>query len=444
MFLIAKYTIGDRLSKIIIYLFLAWWSTWLIISTLNVFELFDVSFNIYLLIMLGIFMFLIGFSFAYTKNNEKNIEIGRINEINIVNNRAFNIVLTICFIILLYYFSRYSYFASILPTSELRLLRYSVGTLFTSTTELLLFNYLIEAFIFSLYAVVAYLLLHGRIKNYTFILSLLCLAFYAGIGSGRFPIMYLFVAFIFVFLITRIKSSFNYSKEEFKMIKILKRGSLILAVMLPVLLIYASWLTAFRYGYTSFNFDAIMFGMNILLKQFIVYFTGPFRALEYGIVNYAVEQPYLYGRATLAGINEIAYALFHLLNISIGNINYILGDYLQNQVILVGNNIFFNYAYTHLMIFYFDLGIFGVIIFSFVYGFLARKTVFAFNRHPSILTLIVLVITFLSMIFSVFHWMFQAPSVIILITVCLVLHFIVRSKKDVSNIEINQSVEGDD
>src|SRR5690606_5495689 len=154
--------------------------------------------------------------------------------------------------------------------------------------------------------------------------------------------------------------------------------------------IYAAWLTAFRFGYIDFDFESVSYGIDELLKQFIVYFNGPFRALEYGINNQALAQPYLYGQATLAGINELLHAFLHILGIEIQNVNYLLGDHLQHQSILVGNDIFFNYAYTHLMIFYFDLGIYGVIAFSFIFGFFARKSIFEFNKYPSIATLVVL------------------------------------------------------
>jgi hypothetical protein len=44
-----------------------------------------------------------------------------------------------------------------------------------------------------------------------------------------------------------------------------------------------------------------------------------------------------------------------------------------------------------------------------------------FNAHPSIPSLVLLIFYFLAVIFSVFSWLFQSPSAILVIVICLIL-----------------------
>lgn len=418
IFLVTKYLILDKLSKIFIYLFIAWWGVWLILSTLDVYGLFTVDNSTYLLILLAIFMFVTGFVVGLSQKSIHFTEVGQIHTINIHQNKVYKVILIAVFLLVGYYFIRYQILSRQIPTNQLRIIRFSVGALFTSTEQLLFFNFFIEPFIFVLYAVIAYMIIYNKMKNIVFALSALTLFMYAGIGSGRLPIIYMLMSLVFMFLISKINPAVRTIEEQLsseKIKKLLKSSIYVLIAVFPLLLIYASWLTAFRLGQTSFSFETISLGFNELMKQFIVYFTGPFRALDYGLKNYVSEIPLLYGQATLAGINELLHATLHVLGVEIRNINYLLGDYLQNRSILVADGIFFNYAYTFIMIFYFDLGIIGVVLFSFIFGFFARKTIFLFNKKPSIPSLVLLVFYFLAVIFSVFSWMFQSPSAILLL-----------------------------
>lgn len=376
-------------------------------------------------------MFVTGFVSGLSQKSIHFTEVGPMHTINIIQNKAYKIILMGVFLLVSYYFVRYQILSRQVPTNQLRIIRFSVGALFTSTEQLLFFNFFIEPFIFVLYAVIAYMVIYNKMKNIVFILSALTLFMYAGIGSGRLPIIYMLMALVFMFLISKINPPIRTIEEQQtseKMKKLLKSSIYVLIAVFPILLIYASWLTAFRLGQSTFSYDTISLGFNELMKQFIVYFTGPFRALDYGLKNYVTEIPLLYGQATTAGINELIHATLHVLGVEIRNINYLLGDYLQNRSILVADGIFFNYAYTFIMIFYFDLGIIGVVLFSFLFGFFARKTIFLFNRKPTIPSLVLLIFYFLAVIFSVFSWMFQSPSAVILLASMTILQKIIVDK----------------
>ena len=390
------YTVSDKLSKVFIYLYLLWWFMWLFISALDVYGLFTVSTKTYFIIFMSLFLFLVGFLFGKNESNISQSSVGRINSINIKNNVLLNIILSVVFVILAYYFIKYLALSRVISTEDLRMLRFSVGPLFSSTELLLFFNFFVEAFIFFLYALIAYQIIHRDIKNYSFVIALVSLGMYAAIGSGRFPIMYLLVALVLMFFIGRLSVEVKVKDlaDELKTLQTRKTSILILLLVFPPLLIYGAYLTAFRLGLYTFNFESIVTGMNELMRQFIVYFTGSFRALDYGLANLTSEVPLLFGQATFAGINEILHAVLHVLGIEIQNTNYLIGAYLQNRSILIGVNLFHNYAYTNIMIFFFDFGIFGAILFSFLFGFFSRKVIFMFNNKPTVPSMVLVVLIF--------------------------------------------------
>ena len=430
---LSKYTVSDKLSKVFIYLYLLWWFMWLFISALDVYGLFTVSAETYLIIFMSLFLFLIGFLFGKSQKNVAQSEVTKINSINIRRNVLLNIILSFAFVILAYYFIRYLSLSQTIPTAELRMLRFSVGPLFSSTKLLLFFNFFIEAIIFFLYAIISYQIIHRDMKNYTFVIALASLVMYAAIGSGRFPIIYLLMALVLMFFIGRITVDEKASDtvDDLKHLQARKTSILILLLVMPQLMIYAAYLTAFRLGEYTFNFESIIIGMNELLRQFIIYFTGSFRALDYGLANLTSEVPLLFGQGTFAGVNEILHAVLHILGIEIQNTNYLIGEYLQNRSILIGVNIFHNYAYTSIMIFFFDFGIFGAILFSFLFGFFARKVIFTFNNKPTVPSLVLVVFIFQGMIFSVFNWVFQSPAAVITISICIIWQYF--SKKEVAD-----------
>jgi hypothetical protein len=66
----------------------------------------------------------------------------------------------------------------------------------------------------------------------------------------------------------------------------------------------------------------------------------------------------------------------------------------------------------------FDLGILGVIIFPFIYGFIVRKAIFTYNNMPNKLNLTVFVFLFITMLNSIFKWGLQSPASNIVIIIC--------------------------
>lgn len=424
--IISRLVVSDKLSKMIILIYLLWWTVWLGLSTFDLYELFSVSNSTYYLLLLNVTLFCAGFLFcgAFRDKNENKNK----NEIQYINLKVSKHswvlkLLIIVVFILLYYWIRYRNVVLSMTSLNIRMERFTIGNLFSSTPEILFFNYFIESFMYAAVIVLAYMVIYGQFKSITFILLALSMFLYAGIGSGRGPIIDILVAMVLIYFIRRINSEkkmhLSHLSNKMDKTKKMKLWNMILiAFVILTIFVYSAWLTASRLGYTEFNMESIQIGWNEFFKQGVLYSTGPFRALDYGLKAYPENLGYLFGRGTFAGIDEIINLIFKIIGISYTSANGIIGDVLQNNQILIGYNQAFNFAYTSVMIHYFDLGILGVIIFPFIFGFFMRKSIYLYEKEPALPTLIIMAFLFNTMINSDFKWGLQSPSSNIVLIGC--------------------------
>lgn len=83
----------------------------------------------------------------------------------------------------------------------------------------------------------------------------------------------------------------------------------------------------------------------------------------------------------------------------------------QANIITIGNSshdgpIEFNFAYTNAMIFYYDLGVWGVFLFSFLYGMMTRVAIKRLYRKKSLFSLMIVTYLFYSITRVGFQWVF--------------------------------------
>lgn len=422
MAIVSMVVIKDKLSRVIILLFLLWWTIWLGLSTFNFYELFSVSNTTYYLLLLNVMMISFGFFVSGAFKNKRQDCSKHISS-NDYKRLGFLILLTIMLFILFYYYFKYMNIVSSGISSNIRMERFTVGNLFSSGPEIIFFNFFVESFMSAAIVVLAYMIIFGEIKNITFALLAASVFVYSGIGSGRGLAMTVLYDMILIFFIRVIDSNKPVNLDRFlqkvgKTKKIRFRNILFSVFAAVLVFINGAWLTALRMGYKEFSFETVKIGWEEFFRQGIVYYTGPFRALEYGLKVYPEKVGYLYGRGTFAGIDEIISMGFKVLGINYTSANGIIAGLLQNNQIQIGYNHYFNYAYTNVMIHYFDLGVLGVIFFSFFYGFFVRKAVFLYERKPELPTLIIMVFLFATMLGSVFSWKLQSPSAVIVIVGC--------------------------
>lgn len=422
LIIVSKLFINDKLSKIIILIYLLWWGLWLVLSNLNFYDLFLVEDFTYLLLLLNIVMFAGGFFYCgIFKHRKKEIEI--FSSYKISQSKIFLLLSIIATLILMYYWTRYLNAVNLNLSSDLRMERFEVGNVFSSTTEIFLFNYLMAPFVYISTIILAYLVIYYEVKNVIFILLSLCIFFYAGIGAGRGPVADLLIAMLLLYFTKAYNLGYEnkiIEKKRSTRMQIMKR--LLYLIIGLSLLIYMSWLTANRLGYFEFNIDAIEVGVKAFLDAVIIYYTGPFVALDYGLEAYPSRIDYLYGLGTFAGIDELIGVAMTLLGVQYTYSNQPIGSLLQANIINISNNIGFNFAYTSVMIHYFDLGILGVIIFPFMFGFCVRKAIFLYEKKPTFPALIIVVFLFTIMLNTIFKWSFQSPAAFIVLIICSCWH----------------------
>src|SRR5665648_543372 len=101
-----------------------WWTMWLTLSTLNVYDLFPVSIKTYFLLLLNIAMVLMGFLYGSIFSSRNRINNVYLNDIKVSMHKAFKILLIGPVAILKYYYIKYMTISISLPGLDLRMERF--------------------------------------------------------------------------------------------------------------------------------------------------------------------------------------------------------------------------------------------------------------------------------------------------------------------------------
>jgi len=257
------------------------------------------------------------------------------------------------------------------------------------------------------------------LKNKIFwpLVYILFISLYGFVGAGRGHYIYLILGYAVVKLI--------FMKGHRQNINNIRRSTglfkkiLIILVAIATILIIVGYLTSARKGFTDLTTENIQVGIKDFFEQVVVYQIGPYRALDYALSdNYIDQIGQLYGRGTLAGVEEIIFTIFSLFGRTdiFRPSNELIAPILQGNQILVGSEQGFNFAYTHLMIFYLDFKLWGIIIIPFLYGLFYRKAVNHYLLSPNIFSLTLILFLALSLLESNFKYGLQImPQVIVVI-----------------------------
>jgi magnesium-transporting ATPase (P-type) len=218
VFCVSEWLVGDCVAIAVARLYLGWWALCLVASALNLLDIYPVSPFAYFLLLLNVAMFMAGF-IAAGRGDDRAVErdalgpLARSFDQRVVANRAMLAVL----IGLSVYYVRYLEVLADVGPSEARNIRFSIGTIFGSAFEALMFNYFAEALAIVLVVIVAYSLVLGSIRNWVFFWALVDLYLFASIGAGRTLIVEagVFVLFLaFVRSALRPRSREGESKDE--------------------------------------------------------------------------------------------------------------------------------------------------------------------------------------------------------------------------------------
>lgn len=441
MLALIKVMVHDALSKTSIKVYLSWWVLWLLISTLNPFELYSVSSKVYLLLMLNVFMFSFGF-ILYGIIKPKPGQIYNINKsFNslVLNNYKFKIVLVFLLVAVCYFFIKYLSVIQSVGGSEGRSTLFEIGDLFINKFEIYLFNLIVSPFSEYLIIVLISLILFQR-KNILLFLCLVFVIFYGYIGTGRGFYVNILISLGIVFLIKPKIIAMNIFSLSFKkstLSKVVIRKVIVILLVVFVVIMF-SFTTAQRKGYSDFNSETLFLGLNEFGKQSIWYMTGPFRALDYAIANNYIEKTGLfYGRATFAGFDDLIKIFIHGFGGTYKSANDVIIPLIQDNRIPISSEITFNFAYTNVMIHLFDFGLLGVFLFPFVFGLFVRIMYYKFIEAPTFPMLVIIIYILRTMILTIFKWQYQFGDSIILMIILYLMHksAIKKNREILENIE---------
>lgn len=383
-----------------------------LISLANPYDLYDVSNETYFLIGLFVFSYLLGFLCANKRSYIDYDHIVSSLELSLYklnSNNIFNIFNILAAIMMFYYTYKYISNFNILVDDSLRTSRFEVGAVFSNNVEIIIFNYFVGGFLWFSKFIFAYGLVFGN-KNIKkiFYTSLIMCTLSLIFGAGRnILIEILFMVIALVNFRLAFYTSSKKINESFK-----KIFFFILALVLFVGATYVRMIDE------KLSINSFYKAIEISIEHIIIYLVGSFRALDYAINNLQLEKGY--GVYTFSSINEL-YNIF-LKTLGFDKIPYsnIWGGILSEQI-NIGFNKDFNALYTAVFNFYFDFGYMGVFLFSFLFGWFSSKSVEYFLKKPSVFSLYLVCILFMSVFLSFMTFKLTSANIVISLVFALIL-----------------------
>lgn len=377
---------------------------------MNFNELYVVSNNTYVLILLHIFLFAIGFTainkkmnFVYDSESLKK---------EILPMKLFLPIQIFVLILLLYYAKKYNEIVKETLAFDVRLIRYQIGPLFETIYDFLIYSYLIISFVYIsvVYSITNFVLV--RKINISLIVSISSVLALDFIGLGRHGVFLIFIFFILSLGLS--KSKLIYTKKKVQLISNnLKFYTIIFSSIIFGLLAVAS-ATSLRRGQEITNFEDFVYWFSFTFEQGITYFTGPFIALDYFLDNRIYENiGYTFGRASISGIEDILYYLSQIFGFNFVTTNEKIASFTM-EPIAIGYDQNFNAFYTSIMNFYLDGGVIFLIIMSLIFGVTTAALWNYYKKHPNILTFSLIVFFTKTTITSQYKLDFIIPSNLII------------------------------
>ncbi|MCU5077708.1 oligosaccharide repeat unit polymerase [Bacillus cereus] len=422
--LIGRIKTGNLYSPLTFYL--VFWCFWVIISLINPYQLYEVSQSTYTLVWSNIIFFSFGFLLVSKRVKVPALEKIKLPGNKFIKTKKFLMIQLTVLVILIYYYIKYNLLLSGLDSSYMRTALFEQGYLFSSSLENILYFWFIGSFVYLSIALFISNIVMGGKKNITFFISLVCCYLYGEIGNGRFIYFYI----IILFLVSIALKHFINKKLKFNIKKKKKKNWVFYFLIIFGTVFTMNRTSAERMGVSLSLSDSVSVFFETSFPQFVLYFTGPFRALDSfltsGITN---ETGYTFGRAFLGGIEE----LFSVFIIAIAGgypvrtANTITSSFTVPPI-SVGPHDTFNAFYTSVMNSYIDGGVAFVIMFAFIYGIASGLIYNYCLRNLNIFTFALLIYTTYQMVVSEFRWNYQAPETWIIIIILAICNYIYKRK----------------
>ena len=371
----------------------------LIVSVFNPYRLFQVSDYAYLVLFLGFGSFFIGYATNKSRIRMLNLHIppNTISVSFLNKNYLFWAIFFIALGTILH--MALSQWRLILIQGGMGNLKLDFFDLVFNGNSALYFFYQMVIFpLFHLSSIMfAYLLLNKGNKKHMALFLLYAVAFsFVGGKRGYFAII--FEYYVIAFVVTKVSQGaglWGLCKSSYKLI--------LLAVFVYIA---AAFMTSLSGGMDG-GIDKLKESGSENAKNLVVYNIGAYRAIDYALNNDFLEKSggYHFGRATLGGaIDYYGAGILSRLGLHIEPVRAHTMNLLQENSIYVGRDTTFNYVYTAFMYFYFDFGIIGVILFSFLFGWFVRYSMRLYAADKTVGSLGLICFLFLSSIQLTGSW----------------------------------------
>lgn len=403
--------------------YLVFWGFWIFMSFSNPFGLYSVSTQAYLLIWTNLIFFSTGY-LIICKKKQPNTCFEFKSNLNF-NKKIKKILIFLQILILLliyYYYRRYNSLISLTSIADARRIRFETGTLFKSYIEYAIYTYFITSFLYlSLIINISQYVLSNK-KSYSLYITLLSAVVFGLTGLGRFVF---FDSLVFFLIAVEIKKSIINKKINVKVGKTSKIKYVFFIIFAIGFIII---MTAKRVGGKISNINSLFHLIIFSVEQGVVYFLGSFRAFDTFLKTKPYESiGYTFVGATLSGLDEIINKFFLLIGFSRTSINDKIASFTV-PTIYIGKNQTFNAFYTGIMNFYLDGRIFGVIVFSFIFGVIAAKARNYCINKPNIFNYALLIyLTYITIAYE-YRLVLDSPSTWVVLFTLLFLSILTIKK----------------
>lgn len=434
--LIFKFVKG-KLSRYLLYAHITYWLISMSLSLLNPYGLYAVSLKTYFVVLFGTYAFILGYFLLPSIEGDcrdYSVFMDRIKT-QVERLHSSKIWLLFCLVLLafiIYVFSLYKEAILLYTASDIaRNFDLVIGS---DSIIYSLYRFIIPVFSTIVTFLLAYTILYNKNRLYAVIYIMILIA-KSAIGGSRASIFTIVIYFIILLI-----CNFLFSKDFLKRLTI-KSICLYSSIIIVVYLFtgYLSYLRSINdiRSSTKFTVENLLSGCDKFNKELVVYVIGAYRALDYGIVNKYVELSggYKYGRATFMGFERFISMFSSFWGYPIQSVYNLTVDRQQEHVINIGSsvkygNTGFNYAYTHYMIFYYDFGILGVLIFSILFGLTTKLLLNRFIKRKSLYSAMLFFYFFYIVIRVGFQWTFinAYPYLFIILMFIMDRKYLIRTK----------------
>lgn len=409
LFLVCKKSIKDRLSKTVIYSYLGVWAIAFITSALRLYGLYAVSDYTMILLMIHVLAFTVGFlAFRIPKDCAVQINMKEIEpQVEKLYNQVwFKVIIIVSTIIMMFFFSMFYTVIAVKDLAEIRGDYYDdalYGPFFGSIKEFVFTP--VSLILLPLFAYSSYYK-----RDWIWLLMGLFLLASMTLSGGRLGYVRMVVMLFFV-----IVCIFNGIKNKLKFLFISIVTALALFFILAVI-------TASRFG-GKFS-DNVKDGAEMTLQQMTEYVEMPVGAFNYALENDYLGQMggYSYGRLTFCSVEAIAYSVLGKVGITVRRYVGDLAPLQQGHLIPIADEEqTWNALYTAVLYYYLDLGVVGVILFPFFFGWLLRFFIKKLYYLRNVSMIIIVATLFYKVLISVLQ--FGMGSHVELIVLVLLYYF---------------------